>query len=55
MRLIRTRGERGVARGWLASPFCEGLNLLGERSNLLLELLDLRFVVGNDGLDEVTC
>lgn len=54
MRVIRTWGERGVAGSWLASTFCEGMDLLGEGSNLLPEFLDLRFVAGNEGLDEVT-
>jgi hypothetical protein len=35
-------------------PLCDSLNLLRQRLNLLLELLDLRFVMGDEGLEKVT-
>ena len=53
-RMLRARRERRVARIWFLKQLCEGLNLLGERLNLLLEFLDLRFITGDEGLDEIT-
>jgi hypothetical protein len=52
--MLGARRERRVARTWFLQPLCERLNLLGKRSNLLLEFLDLRFVTGDEGLDKVT-
>jgi hypothetical protein len=54
VRLLGARRDRGVARIWLLKPLCKRLKLLGKRSDLLLEFLDLRFVTGDEGLDRVT-
>jgi hypothetical protein len=37
-----------------SSGKAQRLNPLGNRLNLLLEFLDLRFVTGDEGLDKVT-
>jgi hypothetical protein len=53
VRLLGTRRDRRVARIWFLKPLCERLDLIGQRLNLVLLPLDLRFVTGNNGFDEI--
>lgn len=52
--MLRARRERRVARIWFLKPLCERLDRLGNRLNLMLEFLDLRFATGDEGLDKVS-